>query len=121
MSQIGVKSPVPSVDIKNARGAEVNNVIVSNKAIERIAQILYGRTAPVPPKDGPSPAQQPIDKVTLSPEGRELQALQRRLAELPEVRAEKVQALRERILRGEYHVPAEAIAERLLERNDALQ
>lgn len=110
-----------SVDIKSARGVEVNNVIVSNKAIERIAQILYGRTAPVQPKTAPPPVQQQIDKVTISPEGRELQALQRRLAEVPEVRTEKVEALRERIRRGEYHVPAEAIADRLLEQSDALR
>lgn len=54
------------------------------------------------------------DRVTLSSQGRELQALQQRLAQVPEVRADKVKALKAAIERGEYHVPARAIADKML-------
>lgn len=95
-------------------------MIISSKAIERISQILYGSDAA---KRAEAPqAQQPLqqDKVTLSPQGKEIQALQRRLAETPEVRQERVAALKAAIERGEYHVPAEKIAERMLEHKGKL-
>lgn len=90
-------------------------MIVSNKAIERISQILHGREGKTRPEPTKAPAASQSDAVTISSQGREMQALQRRLAELPEVRTERVAALREAIERGEYRVSAEAIAERILQ------
>lgn len=91
-------------------------MIVSNKAIQRIAQLLA--TARTEPRaQSPAGDKPKVDEVTLSPEGRELQALQRRLAETPDVRREKVEALRAAIEKGEYHVSAEKIAERMIEQH----
>lgn len=88
-------------------------MIVSNKAIQRIAQLLA--TARTEPRtQQPVEGKSKVDEVTLSPEGRELQALQRRLAETPDVRREKIEALRAAIAKGEYHVSAEKIAERII-------
>lgn len=93
-------------------------MIVSNKAIQRIAQILYGQHTKM--RSEPVPSYEPLkgDKVTISSEGRELQALRQRLAETPDVRTERVQQLRALIEKGEYKVSAEAIAERMLDKGD---
>lgn len=92
-------------------------MIVSNKAIQRIAQLLSTPRRDQAAEVSPSDVKAKVDEVTLSPQGRELQALQRRLAEADDVRSERVKALREAIEKGEYHVPAEKIAERMIEQN----
>jgi negative regulator of flagellin synthesis FlgM len=57
------------------------------------------------------------DKVTLSTEGREIQAIRQKIAESPEVREAKVAELREAIKTGTYNVSGEEIAEKMLSRN----
>lgn len=93
-------------------------MIVSNRAIERIAQILSGPQGKARAEASPSVSKQRSDEVTISAEGREILALQRRLAQTPEVRADKVEALRAQIVRGEYKVSADKIAERMLKAGD---
>lgn len=57
------------------------------------------------------------DKVTLSTEGREIQAIRQKIAESPEVREAMVAQLREAIKTGTYNVSGDEIAEKMLTRN----
>lgn len=88
-------------------------MIISDKAVQRIMQIVRGQesTQRIAPKVEPTPKK---DQVILSEQGQLIRALQQRLAETPEVRAEKVQALKEAIEKGEYHIASEAIADKIL-------
>lgn len=54
------------------------------------------------------------DQVTLSPAAREFQAMLDKLAQMPDVRPETVDRLRQQIAGGTYEVPAERVAEALL-------
>ena len=54
------------------------------------------------------------DRVELSDQARTLQVAQGALAQLPEVRTEKVQAIKQMVMAGTYHVPGEKVAERML-------
>lgn len=56
------------------------------------------------------------DKVTLSPESQEIQAIKRYLDSLPDVREEKVKALKQAIQAGTYRVSSRQIAEKLVGR-----
>lgn len=54
------------------------------------------------------------DQVTLSPAARDFQAMLDKLAQLPDVRPETVNRLRQQIADGTYEVPAERVADALL-------
>jgi len=88
-------------------------MIISDKAIQRIMQVVRGQESAqrVVPQAESTPKK---DQLVLSEQGRLIRALQQRLAETPEVRTEKVQALKEAIQQGEYHIASEAIAEKIL-------
>ncbi|GAW92900.1 flagellar biosynthesis anti-sigma factor FlgM [Calderihabitans maritimus] len=55
------------------------------------------------------------DTVNLSSEARELQGLIRKAAEYPEIRPARVEQLQQELAKGTYRIPAEKIAEKLLE------
>lgn len=57
------------------------------------------------------------DKVDLSAEGKEIQALRQKIAQLPEVREEKVAQLRAALQAGTYKVSAREIAEKMVDRS----
>ncbi len=57
------------------------------------------------------------DQVSLSEEGKELQAIREKVAEAPEVREAKVAELREAIKSRRYNVTGEEIAEQMLARS----
>jgi negative regulator of flagellin synthesis FlgM len=54
------------------------------------------------------------DRLVLSPKAAEVQAAQEALAAAPEVRAEKIAALKAQIAAGTYQVNAEKIAEKIV-------
>ncbi|MTI59256.1 MAG: flagellar biosynthesis anti-sigma factor FlgM [Firmicutes bacterium] len=54
------------------------------------------------------------DKVLISKKALNIKDLQQDLAKIPEIREEKVQALKEQIQSGTYQVSARSIAQRLL-------
>lgn len=54
------------------------------------------------------------DKVELSAGTKDAQKIKEILSETPEVRADKVEALKQQIEKGEYQVDAEQIADKLL-------
>jgi negative regulator of flagellin synthesis FlgM len=88
---------------------------VTMKTIHSLAKILQ-TTAPVKKADSVQ-NKVPVkrDEVTLSPEAARMQALQRRMAEVPEIREEAVATIRKAIDEGTYNVPADKIAEKMLE------
>lgn len=67
------------------------------------------------PKSTPSPTAGSVgDRVELSDRARKLQVAREALSQLPEVRQEKVQALKQLVKSGAYEVPGEKVAERML-------
>lgn len=54
------------------------------------------------------------DRVTLSPQARELSDAQRTLAGIPDVRADKVDAVKARIADGSYRIDSEKIAAKMI-------
>lgn len=63
----------------------------------------------------PTPQKSQTEQLDLSPLTQEIERLQAEIAALPDMRAEKIAELREKIARGEYQIDAAALAERLLE------
>jgi negative regulator of flagellin synthesis FlgM len=63
--------------------------------------------------EGPSPVHRK-DRVSLSPQARELLNAQRALAAIPDVRAEKVEAIKARIADGTYRIDSEQIAAKMI-------
>ena len=66
-----------------------------------------------PPPAAPAAAS---DSVSISSEARVLAASRRAIEAAPEVRADRVAELKQRIARGEYEVPADVLARKLLEK-----
>ncbi|MGE5589019.1 MAG: flagellar biosynthesis anti-sigma factor FlgM [Bacillota bacterium] len=81
----------------------------------------YGRQQVNKPKQAevkaaaPAPADKPADAVELSPEARELAAVKQRLAEVPDVREQRVAELAAKVQSGTYRVPAQDVARRILD------
>ncbi|ADH86625.1 flagellar biosynthesis anti-sigma factor FlgM [Desulfurivibrio alkaliphilus] len=73
------------------------------------------RNEPAAAAKEPAGAAQGSDKVNLSAGTQDIQRVKEVLAQTPEVRMEKIQALKGQIERGEYRVDAEAVAERMLQ------
>jgi len=71
----------------------------------------------------PKPEAQPAakagkaDSVEISEQARELARAQQAVEAAPDVRADKVAELKKQIEEGTYNVPAEALADKLLETN----
>lgn len=55
-----------------------------------------------------------LDQVSFSATGRDMQVAKNALSNVPDVREEKVKALKERIANGTYQVSAESFADKLL-------
>jgi negative regulator of flagellin synthesis FlgM len=70
------------------------------------------RTAESRP-EGPSPVDRK-DRVSLSPQARELLNAQKALAAIPDVREEKVEAIKARIADGTYRIDSEQIAAKMI-------
>ncbi|HOT47729.1 MAG TPA: flagellar biosynthesis anti-sigma factor FlgM [Syntrophales bacterium] len=56
----------------------------------------------------------PEEKVNLSTTAKDVQTLKNAISSLPDVREDKVQALREQIEKGAYKVDAEKVAEKMV-------
>lgn len=92
--------------------------VFSNFNIQRLSQIF--RAENDSPKVKPfrsAERSEPHDSVKLSEEARFIAALQKRLAEAPDVRTEKVEALKRAIAQGTYRVAAADIADAILREN----
>lgn len=74
---------------------------------------LSDNRAAEPRPEGPSPAHRK-DRVSLSPQARELRNAQRTLSAIPDVRAEKVEEIKARIADGSYRIDSEQIAAKMI-------
>lgn len=73
-----------------------------------------GKTEQVAQTESPQNVQ-PTDQVNLSAQARELSELKKIIEQMPEVRTEKVEALKKAIAEGRYKIDALAIANKILE------
>lgn len=83
------------------------------------AQRARGAAAPManqPDSEGKRPEAPRGDVVALSPEAQEFTRLRDLVAQVPEVRRERVEAIARAIRDGTYHVDAKDVAEKLLRR-----
>lgn len=55
------------------------------------------------------------DSVQISPQAKKIKELLKMVQELPDIREEKVAELKEKIVNGDYNVPVEKIAAKMLE------
>jgi negative regulator of flagellin synthesis FlgM len=78
----------------------------------KIVSLSEKRSAESPSKKEP-PAR-PSDPVTLSSRARELIEAQRALATIPDVRDDKVDAIKSRIADGSYRIDSEKIADKMI-------
>ncbi len=67
------------------------------------------------PADTRNESAAPSDRLTLTPQARQLKGLEARVAQMPVVDAEKVQRLRDDIAQGRYQVNPERVAEKMLQ------
>lgn len=91
-------------------------MVIHNKGVHNIVR-AYDRQGGTP-KVKPSPGAEPPkrkDRVTLSSEAKEIHTIQRAAGEAPDVRADKVAALRQAIAEGRYEVPAKEVARKMLQ------
>ncbi len=86
--------------------------ITDTQSIAKLTK-LEGKSPAESRPDAPSPPSN-TDRVTLSPEARELLAAQQKLAEIPDVREEKVHEIKARIANGSYRIDGGKIAEKMI-------
>jgi flagellar biosynthesis anti-sigma factor FlgM len=75
--------------------------------------------APARPSETVAPPPAPVDSVSISSEARALAANRQAVDAAPDVRADRVAELKQRIASGEYSVPASVLARKLIE-HDAI-
>jgi negative regulator of flagellin synthesis FlgM len=86
--------------------------INEQQSLRNIVDISKNTAAQSPAQK--SPAAKPGDRVSLSPQARELMKAQQALANLPDVREDKVAELKARIDEGRYHIDSEGIAKKMI-------
>jgi negative regulator of flagellin synthesis FlgM len=60
------------------------------------------------------PSQPNVEKVEISPQAKEIQRLKTTLNEIPDVRSEKIEEVRQAMETGKYQVDLNAVSERIL-------
>jgi len=90
--------------------------VFNNPNIQRLSRIFRPEAEPAAKAKPAEPVTRsdPQDSVKLSDEARIWAAFQQKLAETPDLRTDKVEALKKAIAEGRYHVSAEAIVEAIL-------
>lgn len=82
-----------------------------HSAIAKIQPTPKAASEPKPTEGAPAASG---DRVSLSPQARELIEARRALEAIPDVREDKVAEIRERIAAGTYRIDAEAIADKMI-------
>ncbi len=88
---------------------------ISPSQIQQIAK-LYGQNRTARPEKTQKTSMG-RDAVDLSAQGKEIQALKQRIAQLPEVREDRVAELKSAIQSGTYQVSARQVAEKMVDRS----
>ncbi|NLW55559.1 MAG: flagellar biosynthesis anti-sigma factor FlgM [Firmicutes bacterium] len=92
-------------------------MIISNQQVNSIIK-AYGVASGQ--KNRTVPSTESIrrgDSLLLSPEARELNLVQQKLSQVPEVRSDLVEKIKDSIAKGEYNVTSEQVAHRMLVRS----
>ncbi|MBW1990874.1 MAG: flagellar biosynthesis anti-sigma factor FlgM [Deltaproteobacteria bacterium] len=82
-----------------------------------VEQLQSGRTGGVTPQEGKTSPEQPaggVDVIHLSPQAKLMHKAAQVVAETPDVRQEKVMALKDSVEQGTYEVDAQKVAEKLI-------
>ncbi len=82
-----------------------------------VENLQAGKTGGVTPQDEKSPQAQAaakVDVIHLSPEAKLMHKAAQVIAETPEVRADKVMALRDSVEQGAYEVDTKKVADKLI-------
>lgn len=104
------------MEIKNSL---LKNIDPYRAKLDSEESAATGRVRSPGGQEGTSPAAPKGDRVTLSSSALLHTAAHSAAGSAPEVRQEKVDAIKERIAAGEYHIDAKKIAEKLVQ-NEAL-
>ena len=86
---------------------------ITGNQVNSVAQVYLGNVKKVRAAETEA-AQQPRDKVEISAEAGAIDAARRIIADLPDIRTDKVEELRRQVQDGTYEVSPEKIAERML-------
>jgi negative regulator of flagellin synthesis FlgM len=92
-------------------------VIISNQQVQSILKNygVSGGKRIYPSEAVSAPARQ--DKLELSPQAQEMQAVRQKIASLPDVRSDRVEQVKDQIKNGSYQVDSSAVAEKMLQRS----
>ena len=94
---------------------KISDINQDNSLIQYIQQ--NGKAGPADRTSPSSPAQNQIpaeDTVEISAQSREMNKIHEVLATTPDVRAEKVAALKQQVESGQYQVNSDAVADKML-------
>lgn len=83
-------------------------------AMNQLAQVYGAQSVKKNYKSGSIDATSTTDRVSFSTLGRDMQIAKKALSSVPDVREDKVNALRESIANGTYQVSAESFADKLI-------
>lgn len=92
-------------------------MIISNQQVQSIIK-NYGATGGRRVRSSEAvsaPARQ--DKLELSPQAQEMQAVRQKINSIPDVRKDRVDELKSQIKNGTYQVPSQDVAEKMLNRS----
>ncbi len=95
-------------------GPEQQQAIKQAK-LDKSVQSGSGDSKKVAGKTGSGSTAVPTEKVQVSDRGRNIQKVREAVSNVPEVRQEKVAAIKEQITNGEYQVRSEDIAQKIIE------
>jgi len=90
-----------------------NIPIDDGKANERLREVHKNRE--IDSKDNANKADDSKDKISLSGQAKEINELKRLISDLPEMRSDRIDALKKAIESGNYNIDAKKIAEKILE------
>ena len=101
---------IPTISNSTSPASESRSAVKSSSG-----QAAAGSSASsLPPGDQGNTSQARTDAVSISTQAADLQALETRIRELPEVNAARVTELREKINSGQYSVDSGRLADKIL-------
>jgi negative regulator of flagellin synthesis FlgM len=90
------------------------NIPIDNeKSNEKLREVHKNRD--IDNKDNANKADDSKDKISLSGEAKEINELKRLMNDLPDMRSDRIDALKKAIEAGNYNIDANKIAEKILE------
>lgn len=85
---------------------------ITGSQVSQVSQVYLNKVQKTAPAEAAAPRK--TDKVELSADAELISAAQQVIAGTPEIREDKVEALRKQIADGSYSVPAQEVADKML-------